>query len=60
MPDGEIALTVEGGSPRAEHTFQWSNGETTQDLIGVIPGVYTVTVTDFNQCTVTGSRPLGR
>ncbi len=58
MPDGEVRVYVEGGSPRAEHTYQWSNGETTQDLIGVIPGVYTVTVTDFNQCTVTSSETV--
>jgi gliding motility-associated-like protein/uncharacterized repeat protein (TIGR01451 family) len=58
MPDGEVRVYVEGGSPRAEHTYQWSNGETTQDLIGVIPGVYTVTVTDFNECSVTGSETV--
>ncbi|MFN2337027.1 MAG: hypothetical protein ABR560_08660, partial [Bacteroidales bacterium] len=55
MPDGEISLYVGGGSPLGGHTFQWSNGETTQDLIGVLPGVYTVTATDYNACTVTGS-----
>ncbi|MGE5350397.1 MAG: gliding motility-associated C-terminal domain-containing protein, partial [Actinomycetota bacterium] len=61
MPDGEIRLTVEGGSTRPEHTFQWSNGEITQDLVGVIPGAYRVAVTDFNECSVTGTatvRPM--
>jgi gliding motility-associated-like protein/uncharacterized repeat protein (TIGR01451 family) len=61
MPDGEIALFVDGGSPLGGHTFQWSNGETTQDLIGVIPGAYAVTVTDYNECSVTGTatvRPM--
>jgi gliding motility-associated-like protein/uncharacterized repeat protein (TIGR01451 family) len=58
MPDGELSVSVEGGSTRPEHTFQWSNGETTQDLIGVIPGIYTVTVTDFNECSVTSSETV--
>jgi gliding motility-associated-like protein/uncharacterized repeat protein (TIGR01451 family) len=55
MPDGEIALTVTGGSPLGGHTFQWSNGETTQDLVGILPGLHTVAVTDYNGCTVLGS-----
>jgi gliding motility-associated-like protein len=55
MPDGEIALTVTGGSPLGGHTFHWSNGETTQDLAGILPGLHTVSVTDYNGCTVLGS-----
>ncbi|MFZ2286037.1 MAG: gliding motility-associated C-terminal domain-containing protein, partial [Bacteroidales bacterium] len=55
MPDAEIRLTVTGGSNRPEHLFQWSNGATTQDLEGIVTGQYSVTVTDYNECTVTGS-----
>jgi len=55
MPDGEIALTPTGGSPLGGYTFQWSNGETTQDLVGILPGLYTVDVTDYNGCAVSGS-----
>ena len=61
MPDGEIDLTVSGGSPVGGHTYLWSNGETTEDIVGLLPGMYTVTVTDYNECTVTGSitvRPM--
>jgi gliding motility-associated-like protein len=60
-PNGEIDLFVAGGSPLGIYTFLWSNGETTQDLTGILPGVYTVTVTDYNECTITGSvtvRPM--
>ena len=33
------------------YTFQWSNGETTQEITGLAPGTYTVTVTDVNGCS---------
>jgi len=55
MPDGEILLTVTGGSPAGGHIYQWSNGETTQDISDILPGTYTVTVTDYNGCMVTGT-----
>lgn len=47
--NGSIALSVAGGSP--DYTYVWSNGETTQDLAGLEPGTYIVTVTDLNNCT---------
>jgi len=52
---GAIFLTVSGGvSP---YSYQWSNGATTQDIIDLGGGNYTVTVTDATGCTasVTGS-----
>lgn len=46
-----INLEVEGGSP--PYLYQWSNGETSEDLFDLEPGSYTVTVTDDQDCTET-------
>lgn len=48
MANGAIDLTVTGGFPTS--TYLWSNTAVTQDLSGLAPGTYTVTVTDINGC----------
>ncbi len=51
--DGSIALNPQNGiSP---FTYNWSNGATSQNISGLIPGTYSVTVTDGASCTQTGS-----
>jgi len=46
--DGEIDITVNGGI--APYAYFWSNGQATQDLIGLAPGEYCVRVTDAQGC----------
>lgn len=56
--DGDIDLTPGGGT--GVFTYDWDNDGTgdnndTQDLTGVPPGSYSVTVTDANGCTAVTS-----
>ncbi len=46
---GAINLMVSGGT--SPYSFLWSNTSISEDLSGLTAGTYTVTVTDFNQCT---------
>jgi hypothetical protein len=55
--DGEVDITVNGGTPG--FTYNWSNGATTQDLVKVAAGTYTVTVTDAMGCSETASFTVG-
>ena len=54
--DGSIDLTVSGGT--LPYTFDWSNGENTEDVGFLSSGLISVTVTDENDCEVTASHTL--
>ena len=51
--NGAVNLSVSGGTPG--YAYAWSNGASTQDINGLNPGTYSVTVTDANGCTATTS-----
>lgn len=51
--DGSIQLTTIGGI--MPYAFDWSNGDTIEDLLTVNEGTYTITITDFNGCIDTAS-----
>jgi len=46
--DGSIELDVSGGVPN--YSFAWSHGPSAQNVSGLSPGTYDVTVTDDNGC----------
>lgn len=54
--NGSINLTVSGAGP---FTYVWNNGNTSEDLIGVLPGNYSVTVTNANGCCRSFEYSLG-
>ncbi len=46
---GSIDINISGGT--APYSFNWSTGATTEDLVSLTAGSYTLTVTDGNNCT---------
>lgn len=54
--NGAIDVTPAGGT--VPYTFAWSNGAITEDLSGLSPGTYTVTVKDASNCTTVLSRTI--
>ncbi|MBK9353831.1 MAG: SprB repeat-containing protein [Bacteroidetes bacterium] len=47
--NGAIDLIILSGTPN--YTYSWSNGATTQDISGLVSGLYTVNVSDSKGCT---------
>lgn len=55
--DGTIDITsVSGGTE--PYTYAWSNGNTTPQAHNLATGTYTVTVTDFNGCSISASNDI--
>ena len=48
--DGTITISVTGGI--APYTYLWDSGQTTESIDNLCAGIYTVTITDFNGCTL--------
>ncbi len=51
LSDGEIDLSPSGGTP--PYTYNWSNGQATQDISNLLAGTYSVTLTDSINCADT-------
>lgn len=55
---GSINLTASGGT--SPFSFNWSNGDTNQNISNIPSGVYTVTVADANSCSASASITVGQ
>jgi len=51
--DGSVSLNISGGT--TPYTYDWSNGDMTEDITGLAPGSYSCVVTDGNGCSITTS-----
>lgn len=51
--DGTASASTSGGTP--DYSYQWSTGADTEKIVGLAPGLYTVTITDLQGCTKTGT-----
>ena len=55
--DGSIDLDVQGGTP--PFTFLWGDGEVTEDISNLGPGVYEVRIIDDMGCDFSATIPVG-
>ncbi|MBI1226780.1 MAG: T9SS type B sorting domain-containing protein [Bacteroidetes bacterium] len=55
-PNGLVNITV---SPAGTYDFDWSNMETSEDIAGLSPGTYTVTVTQGLTCSAEANFTVG-
>jgi len=46
--DGSIDISVSGGTP--PYSYNWSNNDSTQDIVGLDAGQYQVVISDANGC----------
>lgn len=52
--DGDILVSASGGVPGSIYTYRWSTGATGPRISFLTKGNYTASVTDANNCTVSG------
>ncbi|GJM31511.1 MAG: hypothetical protein DHS20C18_05120 [Saprospiraceae bacterium] len=52
-PSGSIDMTVM--TNYGPYTYLWSNGAVTEDLLGILPGIYDVTIVDQATCEETAT-----
>jgi gliding motility-associated-like protein len=54
-PDGELTVNPTGGVMVGDYKYKWSDGSTTRTITNILKGIYTVVVTDANNCTASDS-----
>ncbi|MFM8949371.1 MAG: gliding motility-associated C-terminal domain-containing protein, partial [Bacteroidota bacterium] len=56
--DGSISVSGNGGT--APYGYVWSNGDSGNNISGLIAGTYSVTIADANGCTATNTINIGQ
>jgi gliding motility-associated-like protein len=56
--DGAIGTTVTGGVIGTDYDYKWSDNSTGSSLSNILPGIYSVTVKDLNNCVISKSVDL--
>jgi gliding motility-associated-like protein len=54
-PDGEVRLNVSGGVRGTDYSYKWSDNSTGSSITNLSAGIYSVTVTDMNNCSLNDS-----
>ncbi len=49
LNNGTMSISASGGVP--PYAYQWSNGETGNSIVGLVPGSYSIIVTDNEGCS---------
>jgi PKD repeat protein len=57
--DGWISCAPSGGTPPYHYSWNTIPVQITQDATGLLPGTYTVSVTDSNNCTIINTATIG-
>ena len=47
--DGSAVVSASGGT--APYTYLWTNGDTNETSVGLLPGIQNVIITDINGCS---------
>ena len=56
LASGEAVVNVSGATP--SYSFLWSNNITTSSISSLLPGIYTVNITDANGCSITDTAEI--
>jgi len=54
VPGGTVTIDITASGGTTPYSYLWSNGSTSEDINGVTPGNYMVTVTDREGCIAVG------
>lgn len=57
--DGWISCTYSGGTPPYQFSWNTIPVQTTQNAMGLLPGTYTVSIIDSNNCTTSSTATVG-